>query len=86
MLTSFIGAAAALCTTVSYFPQLKKAWTTGETRDLSLRMLFLLAAGLGLWIIYGFLQNDPVIVVANGLSLAMLSGILYCKLSGDRAS
>jgi len=30
------GGVAALCTTVSYFPQLKKCWQTGETGDLSL--------------------------------------------------
>jgi len=49
-LESLIGATAAFCTTVSYVPQLKKVWTTGETRDLSLRMLLNLDAGLALWI------------------------------------
>ena len=48
MLDSLIGAAAAFCTTVSYIPQLKKVWTTGETGDLSLKMLLLLAAVLAL--------------------------------------
>lgn len=49
-LETLIGAAAAFCTTVSYVPQLRKCWTTGETGDLSLKML-LLAAGLSLWIV-----------------------------------
>ena len=46
-LETLIGAAAALCTTVSYIPQLRKCWETGETGDLSLKMLLLLASGLG---------------------------------------
>ena len=46
-LETLIGAAAAFCTTVSYIPQLRKCWTTGETGDLSLKMLLLLACGLG---------------------------------------
>jgi Ku protein len=32
-----------LCTTASYLPQLRKCWRTGETGDLSLRMLLLQA-------------------------------------------
>ena len=79
---TLVGAAAAICTTISYFPQLKKSWDTGETGDLSRKMLVLLATGLGLWIAYGWLRNDLVIIAANGLSLAMLLCILWIKLFG----
>ncbi|HEX5998367.1 MAG TPA: SemiSWEET transporter [Hyphomicrobiaceae bacterium] len=85
-LESLIGAAAAFCTTVSYVPQLKKVWTTRETRDLSLRMLLILAAGLALWIVYGLLRGDAVIIAANGLSLTLLSCIIYFKLNERKAS
>ena len=37
-LTTFVGLIAAFCTTVSYFPQLKKCWETGSAGDLSLKM------------------------------------------------
>jgi uncharacterized protein with PQ loop repeat len=50
------GAAAAFCTTVSYVPQLRKCWQTGQTGDLSLRMLLLLATGLALWLVYGLMR------------------------------
>ena len=80
MVDSLIGAAAAFCTTVSYIPQLKKVWTTGETGDLSLKMLLLLAAGLALWMIYGFMRADLVIIAANAVSLALLSCIIFFKL------
>jgi MtN3 and saliva related transmembrane protein len=85
-LETLIGAAAAFCTTVSYVPQLRKCWQTGETGDLSLKMLLLLAAGLGLWLIYGFMRADTVIVVANAISLALLGGILFFKLRGPGKS
>jgi MtN3 and saliva related transmembrane protein len=75
-----VGGMAALCTTVSYFPQLKKCWQTGHARDLSLRMFLVLAAGVALWVVYGVLKSDAVIVGANGMSLILLSGILYFKL------
>jgi len=40
----------------------------------------LFGAGLSLWIVYGFFQKDVVIIFANGLSLMILSVILYLKL------
>ena len=75
-----VGLAAAFCTTVSYIPQLKKVWETGETKDISLKMFLILAAGIALWVGYGVLQGDIVIILANSVSLLLLSGILFFKL------
>ena len=61
--------------TVSYYPQLKKCWATGSAGDLSLKMFITLSAGIGLWVVYGFLKNDFVIIIANAVSLALLMGI-----------
>jgi MtN3 and saliva related transmembrane protein len=80
MLDTFIGGFAAFCTTVSYVPQVKKAWQTRETGDISLKMLLLLATGLGLWVAYGFMKSDWVIIVANSISLAMLANLIWFKL------
>lgn len=84
-LDTLTGTAAAVCTTASYVPQLRKCWTTGQAGDLSFRMLILLATGLGLWVTYGLMRSDPVIVVANGISIALLACILYFKLRQDRS-
>jgi MtN3 and saliva related transmembrane protein len=83
---TLIGAVAAFCTTASYVPQLKKVWATGETDDLSLKMLLLLAAGLVLWIVYGLIRSDIVIIAANSVSLTLLSCIIYFKLRERRGS
>lgn len=81
--TTLIGLMAALCTTVSYIPQLKKCWETGSAGDLSLRMFSILAAGIALWVVYGVLQGDAVIILANSASLVLLAGILYFRLRED---
>ncbi len=78
--TTTVGIAAAFCTTVSYYPQLKKCWDTGSAGDLSLKMFIILAGGIALWVLYGFLKSDFVIVTANAISFALLMGILYFKL------
>ena len=83
--TTLIGLVAAFCTTVSYYPQLKKCWATGSAGDLSSKTFITLSAGVGLWVVYGFLKNDFVIIIASAVSLALLMGILYFKLR-DRAS
>jgi MtN3 and saliva related transmembrane protein len=75
-----IGALAAFCTTVSYVPQVRKCWTTGRADDLSLRMFLLLSAGIALWVVYGAMREDAVIVIANSISLCFLAIILYFKL------
>jgi MtN3 and saliva related transmembrane protein len=70
-----LGLAAAFCTTVCYVPQVKKAWQTGSTGDLSFKMLSVLSTGIALWLVYGLLKRDPAIIAANGATL-ILVGIL----------
>lgn len=84
-IATVIGLTAAVCTTAANLPQLKKAWVTGQTDDLSLKTLLLFGSGLVLWIIYGVLQKDVIIMLANGISLLILSAILYLKVLQPRA-
>ena len=84
--TTIVGLVAAFCTTVSYYPQLKKCWQTGSAGDLSLKMFLTLGAGVALWVVYGVLKSDVVIILANVVSLALLLGILYFKIRERRAN
>ena len=74
-----VGFVAAFCTTVSYIPQVKKCWQTGSTGDLSLKMLAILATGISLWVVYGVLKGDMVIIIANAVSLLLLANLLVFK-------
>ena len=80
MTATLIGLVAAFCTTVSYIPQIRKIWQTGETEDISLKMFLILATGIALWVVYGVLQHDAIIILANSVSLAFLAAILFFKL------
>ena len=75
-----IGLAAAVCTTAANMPQLKKAWITRQTDDLSLKTLLLFVGGLALWVVYGVLQKDIVIILANCVSLSLAVALVYLKL------
>jgi MtN3 and saliva related transmembrane protein len=76
----WIGTLAALLTSLSYLPQVGKAWPRDSTRDLSLKMLVALTAGLSLWVCYGLVKGDWIIVLANGVGLALAFTVLLCKI------
>ena len=83
---TLIGFAAAFCTTVSYIPQVKKCWQTGSSGDLSLKMLLILATGIGLWVVYGILKGDMVIIIANSVSLLLLGNLVVFKIRENMAA
>jgi MtN3 and saliva related transmembrane protein len=45
-----------------------------------MNMLWVLASGLALWVAYGVLQKDIVIILANAISLVLISGLVWLKL------
>lgn len=72
---SCVGICAAFLSSLSYIPQVRKAWPRRSTDDLSLTMLVVLTGGLSLWIVYGVMRGDWVIIAANGVG-ASLSGLV----------
>ncbi len=79
-LTTWIGFLAAALTTAANIPQVMKAWRSRETRDLSLGMTLILTGGLTLWVIYGILQSDSVIIIANAAGLMLALSLMVLKL------
>jgi MtN3 and saliva related transmembrane protein len=84
-LIPWIGACAAAPTSLSYVPQVRKAWPRGSTKDLSLHMLIVLTAGLLLWVGYGLLKTDWVIVAANSVGAALSASVLAFKIRDLRS-
>lgn len=74
-----LGFLAGTLTTVSFVPQVHKAWRTKRCDDLSLGMLLAFGLGVLLWLIYGLLMAAPPIVVANAVTLALILALLWLK-------
>ncbi len=51
---------------------------------MSLKMILLLATGISLWLVYGIMKGDTVIMLANGASLLFLAVLLFFKISEMR--
>ena len=84
MLISFIGLLAATLTSLSYIPQVKKALPAGSTDDLSFKTLVTLAIGLALWILYGFLKIDYVVILANAVGIFLVAILIAFKVRDAR--
>jgi MtN3 and saliva related transmembrane protein len=84
MLITIIGLLAAALTSLSYIPQVKKALPAGSTDDLSSKTLGVLATGLALWIGYGVLKGDYVIIAANAVGLALVATLIRFKIRDAR--
>jgi len=75
-----IGALAATITTLCWIPQAIKVLRTRETAAISLTMYCMLAVGIALWLIYGFLIGSWPLIGANTVTLVPVLAILVMKL------
>jgi MtN3 and saliva related transmembrane protein len=75
-----IGYIAGALTTISFVPQVARAWKLKETRDLSLAMLLLFAAGILLWTVYGVWTNSLPIIAANIITFFLVLLLLGMKI------
>lgn len=77
---TLVGLSATACILISQIPEILRALKLKETRDLSWGMIVLLIAGTVLWLIYGLLKTDNIIILANSIMLGLLLILLILKL------
>ena len=65
ILTKAIGFLAGTGTTVSFFPQMIRVIRTRSVSDLSIYMFLIHSTGVSLWVAYGVLVDDMIIVLFN---------------------
>ncbi len=80
------GIVASSLTTMALLPQLLKLIKEKKSGDISLLMIFVLLAGFGCWIYYGFLKSDYIIIIANIISFVLNSSIAILSIRYKNAS
>lgn len=78
--TLAVGLAAGTLTTLAFVPQVIRVFRTRSTRDISLPTFVALVLGTVLWLVYGILLDELPLIAANGVSLALVSAVLWGKL------
>ena len=79
-----IGNLAAICTTISFVPQLVRVYRRKSATDISLGMFLFFSLGVLLWLLYGFMIHSQPVIAANSATLALSLAILVLKLYYDR--
>jgi MtN3 and saliva related transmembrane protein len=73
------GYLAAFFTTFSFAPQALLTLRSRDTSGLSFGMYAMFVTGVTIWLIYGVLIGDQIIMLANGLTLLLAVPILGMK-------
>lgn len=77
---NFIGLAAAVCTTISFLPQIVRIQRTKHAGDLSLPMYVIFSFGVFLWLCYGVLIRSLPVILANLTALLLCLYIVLMKI------
>jgi MtN3 and saliva related transmembrane protein len=80
LLIDAIGTAGAILTTVCWLPQAIKIIREKETQAISLPTSLAFAAGVFLWLLYGFALADGPLIWSSGITLAFMMVIVTLKL------
>jgi MtN3 and saliva related transmembrane protein len=79
-----IGTVAGILVLSSFIPQIIKAYKTKKMQDVSAHLMILIASGMFLWVVYGFIRSDPVIIGANVTGFALNIALLIKKIRYDK--
>lgn len=75
-----IGYSAGAITSLTFLPQVVKTWREKSARDISLLMFLIAAINEVLWIAYGVMLDNWVIILTNAVVLSMSCIMIWFKL------
>jgi len=75
-----LGYSAGAITSLTFLPQVIKTWKVKSAKDISLLMFVIAAVNEAMWIIYGVLLDNWVIILTNIIVLSMALIMIYFKL------
>ncbi|MGA7369231.1 MAG: SemiSWEET family transporter [Nitrososphaeraceae archaeon] len=79
-----IGITAGILVLSSFIPQITKAYKTKKMSDVSIHLMILIASGMFLWVVYGLIRSDLVIVGTNATGSALNVCLLVMKIRYDK--
>ncbi len=74
-----LGTVAGAITTLTFLPQVIKTSRERTAKDVSLMMFVIAVVNEVLWIIYGFMRNDWIIILTNAILMTMALMMIYFK-------
>jgi len=78
--TEILGYSAGTLTALSFLPQIVKTIKEKAAKNVSLLTFIIATINQGMWIAYGSLKTDWVIILTNTIVLAMSLTMIFLKL------
>ena len=79
--TQILGYTAGAITSLTFLPQVIKTWKEKSATNISLMMFLIAVTHEAMWITYGILRHDMVIIVTNAFLFIMSWIMIYFKLT-----
>ena len=79
-----IGIIAGILVMSSSIPQIIKSYKSKKMTDVSIYLMSLIASGLFLWIIYGLIRSDRIIIGTNAAGLGLNITLLIMKIKYEK--
>ncbi|NDB32384.1 MAG: hypothetical protein EB150_02635 [Nitrososphaeria archaeon] len=76
---SVLGIVAAALVTSSFLPQIIRGYRTKKLGDVSYWLMTMICVGMSLWIVYGMVKHDFVIIGANVSTIILNVVLLIMK-------
>jgi MtN3 and saliva related transmembrane protein len=77
--TELAGHFGAFLSSITFIPQVYKAWQTKSVGDLSLVMICIVFISTIVWLVYGISLNLWPVIIANGIICALSLMLIYFK-------
>ncbi len=75
----FFGYFGSFLTSITFIPQVYKAWQSKSVGDLSTWMMLIVVLSTIVWLAYGFGINSGPVILANAIVLILSLVLLYFK-------
>ncbi len=75
-----VGYLAGFLILISIVSQIVKSWRTKSTKDISLLRYLIYILGVILWLVYGAILKNGLMILVNSINLLLASSVLYLKL------
>ncbi|NDC77494.1 MAG: hypothetical protein EBZ67_06440 [Chitinophagia bacterium] len=80
----YLGLLGVFLSSITFVPQVYKAWTTRSVGDLSAWMLLILMGNVSTWLVYGIVKSDLSLILANAIIMGLTLLMVYMKVSFGR--
>lgn len=82
--TDVLGLIGAFLSSITFIPQVFKAWQTKSVGDLSMSMMLIVFTSTIIWLLYGWFNEKGIlwpVVICNTIIMLLSVMLIYFKLS-----